>query len=131
MPKRSPKVAVAAVSIAAAVAVAAGAAYWLRRAPEPSPEQLWAQVDKYCVDCPNRNDLTADIAFDKLTAADVAHEPEIFEAAIRKLRGNQMPPPGATPLDASTRKDLVHWLEATLDSAAEAAPNPGRIALHR
>ena len=29
------------------------------------------------------------------------------------------------------RTALVHWLEGTLDAAADAAPNPGRIALHR
>ena len=66
-----------------------------------------------------------------MSPGDVTHEPEIFEAAIRKLRGNQMPPPGRDQPPAEMRTALVHWLEGTLDAAAEAAPNPGRIALHR
>ena len=47
-------------------------------------EELWAQLGKYCVDCHNRDDLTAGIAFDKMSPADIAHDPEVFEAAIRK-----------------------------------------------
>jgi mono/diheme cytochrome c family protein len=118
-------------SVVAVAALAAGAAYWAQRERQPEPEELWAQVDKYCVDCHNRDDLTADIAFDKLSPSDVTHEPEIFEAAIRKLRGNQMPPPGSDQPPAPLRAALVHWLEDTLDRAAEENPNPGRIALHR
>ncbi len=128
MPSRQ----VLALSTAVVAALAIGPAmYWLRHTPQPKPEELWAQVDKYCVDCHNRDDLTADIAFDKMSPGDVTHEPEIFEAAIRKLRGNQMPPPGRDQLPPEMRTALVHWLEGTLDAAAEAAPNPGRIALHR
>ena len=120
------------LSTAAVAALAIGPAmYFLRHQPQPKPEELWAQVDKYCVECHNRDDLTADIAFDKMSPGDVTHEPEIFEAAIRKLRGNQMPPPGWDQPPAEMRTALVHWLEGTLDAAADAAPNPGRIALHR
>ena len=119
-------------STAAVAVLALGAgSYWLRHEAQPRPEELWAQVDKYCIECHNRDDLTADIAFDKLSAADVTHEPEIFEAAIRKLRGYQMPPPGSNQPEPATRAALVRWLEGTLDAAAAAAPNPGRVALHR
>jgi hypothetical protein len=122
------------IAISAAVVAALAvpsAVYWLERAPQANPQELWAQVDKYCVECHNKDDLTADIAFDRMTAADVTHEPEIFEAAIRKLRGVQMPPPGSPQPAPETRKQLVSWLEGTLDDAAQKAPNPGRIALHR
>jgi uncharacterized protein DUF1592/uncharacterized protein DUF1588/uncharacterized protein DUF1585/uncharacterized protein DUF1587/uncharacterized protein DUF1595 len=119
------------VTVAAVATVGLGAAWWLHRERQPSPDELWAQVDKYCVECHNRDDLTADIAFDKLSAADVTHEPEIFEAAIRKLRGAQMPPPGAPQPPAEVRGSLVRWLETSLDAAAETLPHPGRVALHR
>ena len=56
----------------------------------------WQTVAEYCTECHNRDDLTADIAFDRMTPESVAHEPEIFEAAVRKLRGRQMPPPGGS-----------------------------------
>jgi hypothetical protein len=128
MPSRT--IIVASTAAVAALAIAA-VTYWAYRERQPRPEELWAQVDKYCVECHNQDDLTADIAFDKMSAADVTHEPEIFEAAVRKLRGVQMPPPGSKQPEPEMRAALVRWLEGTLDEASEAAPNPGRIALHR
>jgi len=120
------------LSIAVVAALAIGPAmYFLHRKPQPQPPELWAQLGKYCVDCHNRDDLTAGIAFDKMSPADVARDPEVFEAAIRKLRGNQMPPPGSARPSSEMRDSLVHWFETTLDAAAEHAPKPGRVALHR
>src|SRR5215831_4711135 len=120
------------LSIAVVAALAIGPAmYFLHRKPQSQPAELWAQVGKYCVDCHNRDDLTAGIAFDKMSPADIAHDPEVFEAAIRKLRGNQMPPPGSARPSPEMRDSLVHWFETTLDAAAERAPKPGRVALHR
>ena len=73
------------LSIAIAALVAIGPAmYFLHRKPPAQPAQLWAQLGKYCVDCHNRDDLTAGIAFDKMSPADIARDPEVFEAAIRK-----------------------------------------------
>jgi hypothetical protein len=66
-----------------------------------------------------------------MSAASIAHEPEIFETVVKKLRGAQMPPPGAPQPDGETRRAWVASLESTLDAAAEAAPNPGQVALHR
>jgi len=120
------------LSIAVVAALAIGPAmYFLHRKPQPQPAELWAQLGKYCVDCHNRDDLTAGIAFDKMKPADIAHDPEVFEAAIRKLRGNQMPPPGSARPSPEVRDSLVHWFETTLDAAADHAPKPGRVALHR
>src|SRR5690606_7232599 len=79
----------------------------------------------------NRDDLTANIAFDRMTLNSVTHEPEVFEHVIRKLRGAQMPPPGYPQPGAEQRREWIAWLETTLDDAAAKAPNPGQIALHR
>jgi hypothetical protein len=117
--------------IATIGALAAGSVWWARHDSRPSAAEQWALFGQYCTDCHNRDDLTADIAFDRMTAESIAHEPEIFEAAVRKLRGAQMPPPGSPRPDASTRRAWVAGLEATLDAAAAAAPNPGQVALHR
>ena len=109
-----------------------GAGAWLiTRHPAPSAEEQWALFGQYCHDCHNRDDYTAEIAFDRMSAESVAHEPEIFEAAVRKLRGAQMPPPGSPQPDAAARRTWVAWLESTLDASAATAPNPGRVALHR
>ena len=116
---------------AAAIAATGVGAWLVTRHPAPSAEEQWALFGQYCNDCHNRDDYTAEIAFDRMSAESVAHEPEIFEAAVRKLRGAQMPPPGSPQPDAAARRTWVAWLESTLDSSAATAPNPGRVALHR
>jgi mono/diheme cytochrome c family protein len=120
--------AIAAVS----AAVAGGAGYlWIAHSPQWRATQNWQLFDRYCVDCHNRDDLTADIAFDSMQPDSVAHEPEIFEAAVRKLRGNMMPPPGSPQPGKGEIASAVRWLERSLDEAAAAQPNPGQVALHR
>ena len=42
-----------------------------------------------------------------------------------------MPPPGAPRPDEAAYRSLVESIETTLDAAAEAAPNPGRVPVHR
>src|SRR5690349_5579601 len=57
-----------------------------------SPER--ALLDQYCVACHNQRTKTAGIAFETLDPANVAADAEIWEKAVRKLRGGMMPPPG-------------------------------------
>jgi hypothetical protein len=123
--------AVLSVAVGGAV-LAVGAGYlWSVHKSQPNAAERWAQFGKYCTDCHNRDDYAAEIAFDKMTPESIAAEPEIFEAAVRKLRGGQMPPPGAQQFDLDTRREWVTWLEHTLDAAAVQKPAPGRVALHR
>jgi hypothetical protein len=123
--------AVVGTGVVAITALAAGTFWLARHDASPSAEEQWPLFAQYCSDCHNRDDFTADIAFDSMSAQSIAHEPEIFEAVVRKLRGAQMPPPGAPQPDNSTRRAWVAGLENTLDAAAVTAPNPGQIALHR
>ena len=118
------------VAAAAVAALIAAAAYvWHSRAP--SPLQQWAAVGRYCTECHNRDDFTADIAFDRMSPDSVAAEPKLFERAVRKLRGNLMPPPGHPQPSAAATRSLLRWLETSLDAAGAATPNPGSVALHR
>jgi hypothetical protein len=120
------------LSVAAVALVAVGAgAYFVTRHPAPNPEQQWAQFATYCNDCHNRDDLTANIAFDRMSLESVTSEPEVFEHVIRKLRGAQMPPPGHPQPEPAQRREWVAWLESSLDAAAAAQPDPGQVALHR
>jgi hypothetical protein len=95
------------------------------------PEAQWALVGKYCVDCHNRDDYTAEIAFDQLGPDSIAAHPEIYEKVVRKLRGRLMPPPTEPQPDGEQIRSFVAWVEAALDEAAEsrhgAVPEP----LHR
>jgi hypothetical protein len=114
------------------VAVLGGGAAWLAtHGSTPSAAEQWPLFGRYCSDCHNRDDFTAEIAFDRMTPESIAHEPEIFETVVRKLRGAQMPPPGAPQPDQVTRQSWVASLESELDAAAAAEPIPGRVALHR
>src|SRR5688572_28916388 len=90
----------------------------------------WEVVEKYCFECHNSDDWAGKVAFDLMSADEVGTQPQIFEAAIRKLRGGLMPPPGAERPDGQTVNELAAWFETTLDSAA-AEPLPARVPLRR
>ena len=115
---------------ALSIAIAASGFYaWTHRAP--TPKQQWALLDEYCVGCHNSTEVAGDVAFDRLTPDAIHENGEIWEAAILKLRGHLMPPPGEPrPTDARIAS-FVTWLETTLDRAALEAPNPGAPSLHR
>ena len=64
----------------AAMAVVSAGTFWLaRHDAAPSAEEQWPLFAQYCSDCHNRDDYTAEIAFDRMSADSIAHEPEIFE----------------------------------------------------
>jgi hypothetical protein len=120
------------ITAALTVIVLAGGGYlWFGHARSLSPERQWALFDGYCVECHNRDDYTANIAFDAMGPESIAEEPEVFEAAVRKLRGHMMPPPGWEQPEHEAVDSVVRWLETSLDEHAAQHPNPGYIALHR
>ena len=90
-----------------------------------------ALVDQYCVGCHNQRSKTAGLMFDTMNLAEVAGHGEVWEKAIRKLRGGLMPPPGSRQPDRAAVESFVSFLETTLDQAAAKSPNPGGITLHR
>lgn len=50
-------------------------------------------LDTYCIGCHNSRARAGGVAFDTL-ALDAVHEhADVWEAAVRKLRGRLMPPP--------------------------------------
>jgi mono/diheme cytochrome c family protein len=90
-----------------------------------------AVVKQYCAGCHSDKAKIGGISFEGITAASVAKDPELFEKAVRKLRGRVMPPPGARQPDAKTVDSLVAWLEDSLDKL----PTPQHVTdgqlLHR
>jgi len=90
-----------------------------------------ALIDTYCVACHNQRVKTAGVAFDNADLGDVSKDAELWEKALRKLRGGMMPPPGARRPDAAAVETFTAALERELDAAAARNPNPGRVALHR
>jgi mono/diheme cytochrome c family protein len=90
-----------------------------------------AVLDKYCVACHSERLKTAGLVLEKLDTEQVAENAEVLEKVVRKMRAQEMPPPGRPRPDQATYKSVVARLSAALDSVAVAKPNPGRVAVHR
>lgn len=90
-----------------------------------------ALVDAYCVGCHNSRAKVGGLALDTADLADAGAHAEVWEKAIRKLRGGLMPPPGTKRPAAGEVDAFVTALERSLDAAAAARPDPGRVPLHR
>lgn len=103
-------------------------------APQDAGDPLGAHkalLGKYCVTCHNDRLQTANFSLEKTDlSAPVAAAP-VWEKVIKKLRTGAMPPQGAPRPDATAAGALAGYLEAELDRASAANPNPGRKALHR
>jgi hypothetical protein len=112
------------------VAAAAGGYFWLT-GHRADPHAEWALLGRYCFDCHNQYDYTAEIAFDRMTPEAIGADPALFEKVVRKLRGRMMPPPGRPKPSGEEYDRFVGWMEASLDEAEPGHPNPGQVALHR
>ena len=105
-----------------------GAAGEQAPAPAPPARELF---DRYCVTCHNERLRTAGLLLDRLDVSRVRANAETLEKVVRKLRSGQMPPAGRPRPDAETIDAFAGALEATLDQAAAADPDPGRVASRR
>ena len=104
--------------------------------PAPAAQASAAQtqiaaINQYCVTCHNDRVKTAGVSFEGVTPASIGTRADVFEKAVRKLRGRVMPPPGSRQPDAAAAESLVAWLEGSLDHADSQAHIPDRIVLHR
>ena len=96
-----------------------------------SPEAQQALVDQYCLWCHDDLEKSGDLSMSGLDLTDVGQNTEIVEMMIRKLRAGMMPPLGQPRPDAQTLEAFVTSMEAGIDRAAAANPNPGRRSLAR
>ena len=93
-------------------------------------QSQWHTVETYCFKCHNTEDWAGSVAFDALSPDKIVPEAKTFEAAIRKLRGGLMPPPGNDRPANAEVASLAKWLETKIDSATTQIP-AGRVPLHR
>ncbi|MEO6184722.1 MAG: DUF1592 domain-containing protein [Steroidobacteraceae bacterium] len=91
----------------------------------------WDLIEPMCGKCHNSTDWAGGVAFDTLSPQDIHGDVEVWENAVRKLRGRLMPPPGEDQPEQKTIDTLVSWLEGSLDAAAASDPDPGYVGLHR
>lgn len=97
----------------------------------PGPDAQLATVKQYCAGCHSEKLKTGGVIFEGITAASIAKDPELFEKAVRKLRGRVMPPPGAKQPDGKAVDSLVAWLEDSLDKLPNQAQVSDAQVLHR
>jgi hypothetical protein len=89
-------------------------------------------LDTYCVTCHNERLKTAGLTLDTADVTTPHANPELWERVIGKLRAGSMPPAGRPRPDAATYQSVAGLLEADIDRAWSAHPNPGRVnAVHR
>ena len=88
-------------------------------------------LDRYCVTCHNETLRTGGLALDAVDVQDVSTHAEVLEKVVQKLHAGQMPPVGRPRPQPEAIDAFTAALETALDQAAEAAPNPGRLAVHR
>ena len=99
--------------------------------PPASAGAPLATIQQYCVGCHNDRLKTGGASFQNITVESVAQNPELFEKAVRKLRGRVMPPPGARQPDAKAVDSLVSYLETSLDKLPNDARITDKVVLHR
>lgn len=88
-------------------------------------------IDQYCISCHSAQRKTGGLALEGLDVGNVGANSEIWEKVATKLHTEEMPPPGVKRPDHATYVRVTGQLEAALDAAAAAHPNPGRVAVHR
>ncbi|MGD8323166.1 MAG: DUF1592 domain-containing protein [Gammaproteobacteria bacterium] len=118
------------ISVIATIVAAAGLA-GCDGGTRADPDAQWALVGQYCVDCHNDAEYTADVSFEGLGHEQIGEHAELFETAVRKLRGRMMPPPGEPQPSAGAVTTLVSYLEEELDAAAGAEHISEAVVLHR
>jgi hypothetical protein len=102
-----------------------------RGTPERLDAPQRALLNRYCVTCHNDKLKTAGLVLENVDISDVSANAGLLEKVVRKLRSGQMPPPGRPRPDQVTIDAFATALATALDRAAAAAPNPGRIVIHR
>ncbi len=83
-------------------------------------------LQHYCAGCHNQQLKSGGL---NLVQADLSRpgaQPELWEKVVRKLRTGVMPPPNVPQPPGADRLAILRSLEASLNAASAAKPNPGR-----
>ncbi len=111
----------------AAVAAPTAVSTAPERAPQVNPDSpSKAFVDTYCVTCHNQRMKTAGLLLDTMDLNNVSANEEAWEKVVVKLRAGLMPPSGVRRPQQAVIDTFASSLEASLDRAAAAHPDPGR-----
>src|SRR5688572_16072429 len=117
------------VGLAVLAPLALGGTWWLG-AFHSDAAATRGLLGRYCTDCHNQTDFTAELVIEPGSVGAVGANPEHWEKIVRKLRNEEMPPDGPRPEHEQYRVAAA-FLEAELDAAAAAAPQPGEVPAFR
>jgi hypothetical protein len=92
-----------------------------------SPQAL---LTTYCYSCHNTRVQMGKLALQGLDIKAAGADAEVWEKAVRKLRGRLMPPPGSPQPAQHDIDAFVAWMENTLDANAR-LPKAGYVGLQR
>jgi mono/diheme cytochrome c family protein len=98
-------------------------------AAQGSTEQ--ALINRYCVTCHNDKAKTAGLSLSSLEIEKAGEHAEVWEKVVQRLATRTMPPPTARRPDEAEYSALVSYIETSMNRAAAANPNPGRVATFR
>ncbi|MEO8259082.1 MAG: DUF1592 domain-containing protein [Acidobacteriota bacterium] len=89
-----------------------------------------AMLTTYCYSCHSTRARTGGLALQGLDIEAAGADAEIWEKAVRKLRGRLMPPPGSPQPKQQDIDSFVAWMESELDRNPD-APKAGRVGIQR
>src|ERR1051326_582261 len=95
-----------------------------------APDQHRAMLNTYCTGCHNSRAKIGGLALDALDLQAAPADAEIWEKALRKLRGHLMPPPGSPQPPQIDVDAFAGWMENTLDTHAK-GPRAGHVPIQR
>jgi hypothetical protein len=78
-------------------------------------------LDTYCISCHSSTVRAGGVAFAGMSLDAIGNNTEIWEKAVRKLRGRLMPPPGSRQPDQVEVDAFISSLEDALDNDAKVA----------
>ncbi|HJZ99632.1 MAG TPA: DUF1592 domain-containing protein, partial [Candidatus Solibacter sp.] len=87
-------------------------------------------LSAYCFTCHNSRVKTGGLALDALDLQTPEENAQIWEKALRKLRGRLMPPPGNRQPSQQDIDSFVAWMENALDTRAR-GPKAGYVPIER
>src|SRR5262245_54622537 len=93
-----------------------------RRAAQPAvavtPDSHRELLSTYCYTCHSSRMKSGGLALDSFDLQKAPENAEVWEKALRKLRGRLMPPPGNPQPPQKDIDAFITWMESTLDSGA-------------
>jgi hypothetical protein len=120
-----------------ALLVLIASATLMRTSAVPQEDQHRTMLNTYCVTCHNTRVKTGGLALDDvlLRLQSAGDDAQVWEKALRKLRGNQMPPPGSPQPPQKDVESFVAFMESALDAAARDSntrrPKAGFVPIQR